>query len=320
MTEHGAFEPEPALLRSDASGATPLDDWAMNPDGGRFSTFAIGTVRDQGEMVRPLSGSAAGELVVLMPLDSAISFETDTVAAVCGSGSMILIDTARPIRITDDGAAAIRLTLPRALARLKPEELHGLHGLLVDGQKAAGRFLSAQLEILFDLSPSMEPKDMHGFGEIAAMVLSSALRVATAPKSKPWVAEDLSVASIRAFVEANLSDAALSPSRICSEFGISRSVLYRAVEPLGGIASLIRNERLKRARSLLEGSSLRRGTIAGVSAAVGFSSEAVFSRAFRARYGVSPSDIVRRNETGADRAEPDERWMRRWLAHSRVTD
>ncbi|PIK73878.1 hypothetical protein CS379_05820 [Methylobacterium frigidaeris] len=73
---------------------------------------------------------------------------------------------------------------------------------------------------------------------------------------------------------------------------MSRSVLYRAFEPSGGVARLVRSRRLARLRALLAQPD-EAGRIADLSQACGFSSESDCSRAFKAAYGLSPSDYRR---------------------------
>jgi hypothetical protein len=51
---------------------------------------------------------------------------------------------------------------------------------------------------------------------------------------------------IKRYIEQHLASPELSPASICAAFGLSRATLYRLFEPLGGIASSIRERRLAR--------------------------------------------------------------------------
>jgi AraC-like DNA-binding protein len=72
---------------------------------------------------------------------------------------------------------------------------------------------------------------------------------------------------------------AATPDAVAKGIGVSRSVLYRAFEPSGGVARYIRTRRLAQLRTLLaqpdEG-----GRIADLAYRCGFSSESDCSRAF----------------------------------------
>lgn len=72
----------------------------------------------------------------------------------------------------------------------------------------------------------------------------------------------------------------------------SRATLYRAFEPIGGVAAFIRAERLRAcladmAHHVRTGSSLTLGEMA---MRRGFESDAQFSRVFKATFGMTPSD------------------------------
>jgi transcriptional regulator GlxA family with amidase domain len=72
---------------------------------------------------------------------------------------------------------------------------------------------------------------------------------------------------------------------------VSRRTLYAALTPDGeGVAAAIRRQRLERAHAMLADSSQTQ-SITEIASTVGLPSAAHFSRIFRARYGVSPSEV-----------------------------
>ena len=89
-------------------------------------------------------------------------------------------------------------------------------------------------------------------------------------------------------VENQLSNPNLEIQDICQEMGLSRVQLYRKLKALLGYsaADYIKNVRLKKAQHLLQEGELSIGEVAY---AVGFSSPAYFSTAFKAKYGISPN-------------------------------
>ena len=91
------------------------------------------------------------------------------------------------------------------------------------------------------------------------------------------------------FIRENLGNPELGQETLCRHFGVSRAVLYRAFEPLGGVATFIRNLRLRKAYLALrqpEGSPPL-GIIADT---LGFSSVATFRDAFRRQFGFGPAE------------------------------
>lgn len=101
----------------------------------------------------------------------------------------------------------------------------------------------------------------------------------------------------RRLIRARLADDGLTPELICRELGVSRSRLYRLFEPLGGISSYIRRQRLLQARDALADPQETRPIMA-IAEQWGFADPSVFSRSFRQEFGVSPRSV---RETGMAR-------------------
>ncbi|TQL48774.1 AraC family transcriptional regulator [Homoserinimonas aerilata] len=91
------------------------------------------------------------------------------------------------------------------------------------------------------------------------------------------------------FVRSHLAEPDLSASRLARAVGLSERHLARAFAGEGLTpARFVMDARLARARRLLEENPS--AVVAQVAAAVGFVSSAHFSRAFRERFGCSPSE------------------------------
>ncbi|MEU8386459.1 helix-turn-helix domain-containing protein [Streptosporangium sp. NPDC048865] len=96
---------------------------------------------------------------------------------------------------------------------------------------------------------------------------------------------------VDAFVERHLGDPALTPDGIAAAHGISTRHLYTLFREEGRtVAAWIRERRLERCRRDLADPSLRDRSIHAIAARWGFTDKAHFSRAFRARYDMTPSD------------------------------
>lgn len=102
------------------------------------------------------------------------------------------------------------------------------------------------------------------------------------------------LAAARGHIEAHLSDPELGSSRIAAAIGISERHLSRifaeAGEPPG---AYIREMRLELARSILVDPDARSTPVGAVALQVGFASQSYFTRAFRARYGITPLALRR---------------------------
>ena len=95
---------------------------------------------------------------------------------------------------------------------------------------------------------------------------------------------------IKGVIDQNISLPELSVGWIARRAGISRSRLYTLFESQGGIANYIRDRRLRRALSLLADRRNRYISIYSLALSCGYSSDTAFSRAFRKRFGISPTD------------------------------
>jgi len=79
---------------------------------------------------------------------------------------------------------------------------------------------------------------------------------------------------------------------LCRHFHVSRSKVYRLFEPLGGVRQFINGARLERCYGELRGADPRRVKIADIASSWGFVDASAFSRRFRSRFGVSPSEVL----------------------------
>ncbi|WP_432215246.1 helix-turn-helix domain-containing protein [Sphingomicrobium maritimum] len=85
-------------------------------------------------------------------------------------------------------------------------------------------------------------------------------------------------------------------------------MLYRAFAGAGGLASFVRRRRLEEAHRLLMSHPARR--ISDIALEVGFWNFSHFSSAFKAAYGLKPSEVERGRIQALDAAVR----MRRWAA------
>lgn len=99
----------------------------------------------------------------------------------------------------------------------------------------------------------------------------------------------------KAYISTYLHEPDLNASAIAKHLNVSRATLYRAFEPAGGVRSAITRQRLDAARRMLQSVPMQRGLISNVAYSCGFASPELFSRAFKAGFGISPSEFSERN-------------------------
>ena len=98
--------------------------------------------------------------------------------------------------------------------------------------------------------------------------------------------------AVRAYIEDHLNDPELGVDRLCRALAMSRRTVYRMFADDGGVTSYLTERRLARAFSELSAASPSRGLICAVAERHGFVDQNHFSRLFRKRFQIAPSDAI----------------------------
>ncbi len=215
-----------------------------------------------------------------------------------GPGSIRLLDMAQPWISRSEDYAFLDLVVPReALPRsLDRRDTHGL--VIADGPGA--RMLQAHLATLWREAGDLSAEQAAQAVEAGLALLGAAASDAP-PPVEPHYHEALErtlLARARAHIRKRLSDPALTPAALAAGLGLSARTLYRLFEPLGGVAATIQAARLDATFVALRSGTEDRRSISEIAFAHGFASNAHFSRAFKERFGVRPSEV----RSGEDRS------------------
>jgi len=102
---------------------------------------------------------------------------------------------------------------------------------------------------------------------------------------------DCTASDLREHALARLGDPGLSPQAVARSGYVSVRQLHRLFAAEGlTFSRWVREQRLRRCRDDLADQRLSHLTVAEIAARWGFRSAAHFTRAFRARYGITPAD------------------------------
>ena len=103
--------------------------------------------------------------------------------------------------------------------------------------------------------------------------------------------EDRFVKKVMTVVEQYMDDTSFSVDVLAREMAMSNTQLYRKIKSLTSFTpnELIRNTRLERAASLLR---QRAGNVADIAYQVGFNNLSYFSKCFKEKFGLSPSEFA----------------------------
>jgi len=140
---------------------------------------------------------------------------------------------------------------------------------------------------------------------VAADAALELLRAAIAPSgpSSRGARRAAMCAEVRRYIRGHLQEETLGPESIAAAHAMSVRALHALFEDREeSICGLIRSERLSRCRIDLELSG--GGSVAQVAFRWGFRDAAHFARAFKAHYGLTPSDVRRGALARAGLARP----------------
>lgn len=207
------------------------------------------------------------------------------------AGECVITDMARPEWVHVERGMSIALVFPREkLEALLPRAVD-LHGVVIRG--AAGALLGDHLMSITGRIHAMTRAELPGVSASTLHLIAAGLApsLETLALAQPTM-ESTVLRKMRRFIDANLKHHGLNADTLCRAFGVSRATLYRLFEPLGGVAHYVRERRLMSVHAELAGAR-RSPYLLRIAEAHGFKSAAHFSRAFKAQFGYTPSDLVR---------------------------
>ena len=166
---------------------------------------------------------------------------------------------------------------------------------------ALSRMLAEYLARLWSLLSLMTPDERARAADATtAMIRACVCATPDALAAASAVLQDHLRARSLVFIRRHLRSSRLTPQMVARGVGTSRSQLYRAFEPVGGVARAIQEERLKAAERLLRSGDTR--SITEIAESVGHFDASSFSRMFRRTFGTTAS--AWRSEARLHRDDP----------------
>ncbi|WP_049831008.1 helix-turn-helix domain-containing protein [Arthrobacter sp. RIT-PI-e] len=195
------------------------------------------------------------------------------------------------------------LAFPREMLLTGDELLGSVTGRVLDERPeltgVVGAFIAHLAQHGGDLDPLHARRPGAVAVDLAATLIGSG---STADRS---TTRSTMMGRIAAFVEDHLADPDLDPPRIARAHHMSVRALHALFAQHGStVASRIRTRRLARCYDALIDARLASVPIATIASTHGFTTPAHFTRAFRARYGRTPSEVARRTRSQDQRRTP----------------
>jgi AraC-like DNA-binding protein len=257
---------------------------------GHLQASIVDSVPQTFTRTRRLISAGGHELLALGLVERGTGYlEQDGRSCVVCGGDFALYDTSRPFTWSLTGDWRLRVyTWPRQSLTLTEPDSQQLTATPVPGNAGAGRFLSPMLARLARTDAGLSPAgSIRLAGEVAELSIIAALEAG--PRAEREHPDREQLRKIQAFIEQNLADPALTPSRIAQEFYMSARTLHRLFARHGlTAAAWIKNRRLEACRRALVSPGSQTVPINEIASRFGFSNQAFFSREFSRQYGQSP--------------------------------
>jgi AraC-like DNA-binding protein len=201
-----------------------------------------------------------------------------------GPGKVAMIDLAQAVNTRAFASNTISLIVPRVLLGDAP-----LHKMKPKLDPFRNDLLAAHIRSLQERSAQLTEADVEATVADTVDFLKRLLTASPTDKlEQRKKADDTILALTEAAIRDNLASPDLSPKWLAQKLDISRATLYRVLADRGGIMKHVQERRLLAVQAALS-DPLETRRLSKLAADLGFSSEAHFSRSFRARFGTTAS-------------------------------
>lgn len=222
-------------------------------------------------------------------------------------GDLMFQDLSQTAKATTSDFDNLVLCIPRQLLEDKlvfPED-HNMRFLSAGDPMV--RILGDQIVSLQQNAATLSAEQGRTVEHVVAEMLASCLNTAhgnTRDAAQRRVKLETMVA-IRRYFRTHFASPDLTPGRAARDLGLSRSKLYQLLEDQGGVHRYVLNLRLRHALSILNNPRAKHRPLNDIAYECGFSSDASFIRAFRAKFDMTPGD-VRNGDRHATPATPSQ--------------
>jgi AraC-like DNA-binding protein len=246
--------------------------------------------------MRHINSSTRDDHLLAVHITGTAAGAQDGRQVILGPGDFALFDPTRPYSIAFHGARTFEHVIyqvPRASLDAR-WQVGSVTALGVPAASSAGRLVSPYLQTL--ARPTGPPGDLPAqpFIDAALDLAVTALRATADTGSHPDPRRHSLTAELKRYALAHLTDPDLSPAAAAGASYVSVRQLHRLFADEGvSFAAWLREQRLRRCRDDLINPQLTHRAISEIAARWGFRSAAHFTRAFHARYGITPAELRR---------------------------
>lgn len=272
----------------------------VRPDEGAFTgqvdVAAVGpidvaTITSQAQAVRRTDADVrrqAGDAFFLnMTLRGSSTFTQGGRSGRLGPGDFALVDGAQPFEFEFDGPfEQVSLTVPHDLLAPHLASPAIATAVAVRGDRGLGAVASTTLAGLSKSAGAIDRGVSRPLAERVAGLVGLSLGAASAKNAGPLALTQLALDE----VERSLADPGLTPAIVADRIGVSTRYLHRLFENRGqSFGRHLLARRLESCRAALTDPRLAELTVGEIAWRGGFTDPSYLARAYRRRYGVSPT-------------------------------
>ena len=206
-------------------------------------------------------------------------------------GDLLVLDMAEKHYAETSDYAHLTLVVPRMLLAPLLDQPDDQAGRVLKQDQPLVAMAVEQLRMLDRVCETMTNKESRLVVQPMLSLIAAALngRMVEHEQEAANVAQS-TLFRAKSEISAQIRNPELSTATLCAALGLSRSSLYRLFKPLGGVEAYIREQRLKRCAMDLADPLYKHKKIYEIAYDWGFANETHFSRVFREKFGIAPSD------------------------------
>lgn len=207
-----------------------------------------------------------------------------------GPGRISFVDFAAEMDAVHGLTDQLSVSVPHEVVGYRPG--HHPASFSIAEDSALGRMLAANMDVLLGAAETDPAAEVEQAAEVFAALLRTILGQRIESETGRERFDRARLAALGAWVGARLGGALPKAAEACAALGLSRSVLYRLMEPEGGFERFVMRRRMDAAMALLLRAGARRGAVAAAAETFGFADQGHFSRCFHRRFGLRPSEVL----------------------------
>lgn len=242
--------------------------------------------------VERMSSDSIDRLKILAQTHGTCRFQQGRNTVDLASGDFIVYDPAASYSFTNlQAVEQVVVSIPMDRLPLGHDASTKVLGQRLSARSGGARLALALLNTTLQ---ELQNCDANGIKQVAELICSlvvDAVREQAGGRS-PVSLKLVLRTRVRDFIESNLSDPELGINLIAQRLNCSKRYLYDVFDDGGlTISRYIWMRRLERCKDELVNSDCTKRSLTNIALSWGFSSAAHFSKAFKQRFGASPSDF-----------------------------